>query len=130
MNDKEQKPKILWVIEATDQFTRDIKMISKSHPVETRHMLANARKFLEALNNDIPICNITAGFIHNEPKGIKAMDQKGPVKGKLKQTRLYIYPDLNEKKAHFICAGDKQSQSKDIDFAKKHVDKLNIKNNS
>lgn len=130
MNDKEPKAKILWEIEPTDQFTRDIKRIGKSHPVETQHMLANSRKLLEALNNNIPICNITAGFIHNEPRGIKAVDQKGPIKGKLKQTRLYIYPDLNERKAHFICAGDKQSQPKDIKFAKKYIDKLNIKNNS
>jgi len=125
MSDKEHPPKALWAIEPTPQFGRDMKRLGKSHPVETRHMLANSRKFLEALNNDIPIGNITSGFIHNEPKGIKAMDQKGPTKGKLKQTRLYIYPELDEKKAHFICAGDKQSQSKDINYAEKYVEKLN-----
>ncbi len=129
MNNEEHKNNVLWKITATAQFNRDIKKYTKSHPVETSHMLANSRKLLEALNNSIPVCDITAGFIHHEPKGIKAVDQKGPTKGKLKQTRMYIYPELDEKKSHFICIGDKQSQSKDIDYSKKYVDKLNINNN-
>jgi len=130
MSDMEHPPKVLWAIKQGPQFERDIKKLNKKRPVETRHMLANSRKFLEALNDDIPIGNITSGFIHNEPKGIKAFDQKGPTKGTLKQTRLYMYPEIDEKTAHFICAGDKQSQPTDIKFAEQYVENLNKKKKS
>jgi hypothetical protein len=125
MSDDEQpKQPTLWRSLPDSEFLKDVKKYGKSNPVELTHMLANSRKFLEALNNHIPICNITSGFIHNEPKGIKAMDQSGPTKGKLKQMRLYLYPEIEVRTAHFICIGDKKTQQKDIKYAEKYVSKL------
>ncbi|PIW61358.1 MAG: hypothetical protein COW13_03365 [Candidatus Omnitrophica bacterium CG12_big_fil_rev_8_21_14_0_65_50_5] len=57
---------------------------------------------------------VVAGYIHDEGKGIRAIDQRGGGKGKLQQTRLYVYPDIETKVLYLITIGDKQSQKDDI----------------
>ncbi|NTU73937.1 hypothetical protein HGB07_07325, partial [Candidatus Roizmanbacteria bacterium] len=57
------------------------------------------------------------GFIHHEPNGVKAIDQKGAIKkgmGKPKEARLYTFPDTDAYILYLITVGDKNSQTTDI----------------
>lgn len=70
------------------------------------------------------------GFLHDEPKGIRAVDQSGGAlasggkRGKLSQTRLYTYAALESKILHLLCLGSKTTQAKDIRYAVSVVDAL------
>jgi hypothetical protein len=69
------------------------------------------------------------GFLHSKyPTGILSIDQKGGGAG-LKQTRLYLYPDDDEKCLYLLTMGGKDSQSEDVKFCKEWVeDHLSQKN--
>ena len=68
--------------------------------------MLNLRQYFEALQRCSDPGFIKFGFIHKEPKGIKAIDQRGSGRN-LQQTRLYIYPDLDNKILHLITIGNK-----------------------
>ena len=63
---------------------------------------------------------IKFGFIHHEPQGVKAIDQKGGGRD-LKQIRLYTYAQLSENTLHLITIGDKGSQKPDIQICRNFV---------
>ena len=68
---------------------------------------------------------MVAGYIHDEGKGVRAIDQRGGAKGKLRQTRLYVYPDVDAKVLHqIITIGDKSSQREDIKLSADFVVQL------
>ncbi len=82
----------------------------------------NLDTFFTALNRGTPLENsVRFGFVHAEPKGIKAIDQKG---AGVKQTRLYILPNNTTKIIHLITVGDKNSQKADVRYASDFVDNL------
>jgi hypothetical protein len=70
------------------------------------------------------------GFLHEEPKGIRAIDQSGGTlaigkkRGKLDQTRLYTYAALESKVLHILCMGSKTDQAKEIRYATSVVDSI------
>lgn len=84
---------------------------------------------MTTLNEGVNPINIKAGFIHHEPDGIKAIDQKGG-KGKLKQCRLYIYPDTSTRLVHVISVGDKTDQKGDINECREYVKPLRMQKNN
>ena len=76
------------------------------------------------VNKGVPPQQITAGFIHQEPGGVKAIDQKGPRKGiggTPKEGRLYVFPEEESKTLHLITIGDKNSQQKDLADCRKFM---------
>lgn len=121
-----------WNIEETDAYQRCCKEYIKKHPNELKAVLDNFDTYFEVLNRlDNPLL-VKAGFIHDEPMGIIAIDQKGGGKTvrkgkkiKLRQTRFYIFPDITTKAVHLICIGDKNSQRRrDIKLCTDYVKKL------
>ena len=102
-----------WHIEALDTYERVHKQYEKKCPNELAAVLDNLDRYFKIISNGVHPQFIVAGYIHNEPKGVKALDQRGS-KGKLKQTRLYIYPDIDSKKLYLLTIGDKGSQREDI----------------
>jgi hypothetical protein len=67
---------------------------------------------------------VRGGFIHDEPDGIKAIDQKGGgQKMKLQQTRLYVYPDITNRILYLLTIGDKGTQRDDINLCREFVRK-------
>lgn len=117
-----------WNMEPTDEFSRAAKWYSKKHTNEFIAVTANLDKYFNALQNLGNPLQITAGFIHNEPDGIIALDQKGgKQKVKLQQARLYIFPYLKEKVLYILTIGDKRSQSNDINYCRKFVRKIKNK---
>lgn len=119
-----------WVIEATDQFTRDLKKLSKNQAGEHLAVMRNLQIYFDSHGNSPKPSLIQHGFLHIEPTGIRAIDQTGGAlpdgtkRQKMKETRLYTYSDLQSKKLHLLCIGDKQSQPKDIQFSKKQVEEI------
>lgn len=114
-----------WRIENTDQYERDYKNYEKKHKEELKAILNNLDSYYRALKECGSPILVKAGFVHNEPMGIKALDQKcGGIKGKLKATRLYIYPNIEENILMLLAIGDKQAQGRDVEQCKKRVKAL------
>jgi len=83
-----------WLIEQTETYRCKHEHYEKKHPHELAAAEENLDTYFKTLSSGINPLQIKAGFIHHEPEGIKAIDQKGgKQKVKLQQTRLYIYPD-------------------------------------
>lgn len=118
-----------WSLEETNVYQRRYAEYEKKHPNELIAVLDNLDTYLKTLRNLGHPLNIQGGFIHKEPKGIKAIDQKGGgQKVKLQQTRLYIFPDINTKTIHLLTIGDKTSQKEDIKLCIEYVTKEIPKN--
>lgn len=116
----------MWNLLTSPFFDGRLKRVNKNHPAETKAMLENLDKYLKALNEGANPINISAGWIHNEPEGIKALDQKG-TKGKPAQTRLYIFPQESIKRLHVITVGDKNTQKTDIQDSRDYIRPLKEK---
>lgn len=115
-----------WKIEFSVFFESRFERFKKKHPEETKAVLNNLDTYMATLNAGTNPMNVKAGFIHHEPDGIKAIDQRGG-KGGLMQTRLYIYPDINTKIVHVISVGDKTDQNSDIQECRKYIRPLKQK---
>lgn len=111
----------VWRIESTDAYERAHKHYEKKHPAELMAVLDNLDRYFKTVSLGVHPQFVVAGYIHDESKGVKAIDQRGGGKGKLQQTRLYIYPDVDAKVIHLITIGDKQSQRDDIKLAAEFV---------
>jgi len=106
-----------WVIGTTGKYEKTHKEYAKKCPNELKAVLNNLDTYFTSLKALGHPLQIKAGFIHDEPRGVKAIDQKGgDQKTKLKQTRLYIYPDCDDKILYLILIGDKNSQKRDIKY--------------
>ncbi len=114
-----------WQIEYTDKYEKKLKWYEKKHPNELLAVLDNLDTYFKALQLTGNPLQVKTGFIHNEPKGIKALDQKGgKQKTKLKQTRLYIFSYTEENVLYVLTIGDKQSQKEDIKWCQGYVKKI------
>lgn len=92
---------------------RQNKMGKKQQTLIT-NMLSNLATFKECLEEGVhpEQAKRVLSFIHDERKGLLAIDQRPPVGGP--QLRLYIYPNINEKILHILGIGNKKRQSVDI----------------
>jgi hypothetical protein len=116
----------MWKLQKTEEFDRRVKWFIKKRPRELRAVLDNLDTIQTALSGGLKLAQINNfGFVHNEPMGILAIDQRGGSGGvRLAQTRLYIHPDTDECVIHQITIGDKASQSADIKFGREFVKSL------
>lgn len=121
---------MIWQIEATAQYERDAKRYAKKHSAEFLAVMENLEKYVISLEASKHPRLVQFGFLHEEPKGIRAIDQSGGAlaggvkRGKLDQTRLYTYAALESKVLHLLCLGSKTTQAKDIRYAESVVDAL------
>ena len=113
----------MWKLSPTPDIEKRVKKFQKKHGRELQNVFDNLDTFLKCLEAGASSGQIHRGFIHPEPSGILAIDQKG--KGShLKEFRLYIYPDQESETLYLITLGDKNSQSDDIQLCKKFVEAL------
>lgn len=110
-----------WKLENADLFGTRFKRFQKNHSEEAKSALTNLQKYLDSLNATNSPLTVKFGFIHNEPDGIKAIDQKGGRGKNLMQTRLYVFPDLQSSILYVINIGTKQDQGKDIKECREFV---------
>lgn len=114
-----------WTLSYADKYERAHKKYQKKRPNELIAVLNNLDTYHNALTQLNNPLLIKSGFIHPEPIGIIAIDQKGGKKKvKLKQTRLYIYPNVKTKTLHLLTIGDKTSQKSDIKYCKDIVTQI------
>jgi len=104
-------------VAAECRFYQKVKKWPKKHHRELASMLAHLKTIHEALCLGAAVEHLRFGFVHPEPMGILALDQKGGGSG-LKETRLYIFPHTEKKHLYAITIGDKASQSDDITYCK------------
>ncbi len=114
----------MWRMQITPDFDRAKRQSDKKRPAELAAVLRNLARLLELLNA-LPHCRAAqAGFLHHEPAGIWALDQKGPSRTKLQETRLYVFPVEENQTLHIITVGNKNSQATDLRCAVDYVRSL------
>jgi len=113
----------MWQVEPTTQWQRDQKWYEKKRPTELAAVLRNLKRYLAQLNAAPNPKAVSAGYIHHEPHGLVAIDQKGGG-GNLQETRLYAYPHEERKVLYIITIGNKDEQPSDIQFCKEFVESL------
>ena len=89
-------------------------------------ILNNIGRYLKLIAASKNSRAVQAGFLHHEPMGIVAVDQKGGGPN-LEETRGYTYADDEKKVLYLITLGNKSSQSSDIELAKGFVTSLKPK---
>lgn len=100
----------MWKPVVTTEYTKRHKHFEKKHPAELKAVLDNLDTYYKALSAGAKPQQIQFNFArHKEPSGARAIDQ-GSTKGKLRQTRLYIYADSGTETLHLITLGDKNNQ--------------------
>lgn len=116
----------MWSIQNQPDVEKRVKKFGKKWSRELTNVFANLDALLAALNYGTRSEQLKKlGFVHSEPTGILAIDQSGPSKGgRLKQFRLYVYPDENDCVLHIITLGDKVSQRDDLRTGKRFVETL------
>jgi hypothetical protein len=113
----------MWKLSPSTDVEKRLKKYQKKHARELKNVFDNLDTFFKCLEAGAPSTQIHRGFIHPEPAGVLAIDQKG--KGShLKEFRLYIYPDEESETLHLITLGDKNTQPDDIQLCKKFVEAL------
>ncbi|MDD3925309.1 MAG: hypothetical protein PHT33_01475 [bacterium] len=114
---------IEWSLEETELFKSRFRKYQKKFANETVAVLNNLDTYLKALNAGIKPPIVQAGFIHREPQGVIAIDQKG-APSRLRETRLYIYALEIRHIVYLITIGDKSSQKQDISDCRKFMNNL------
>ena len=115
----------MWRLEPDADYLKRAGKWPKKYRREFLAVHDNLDTVLAALNQGAKPEHIRVGFLHTEPRGVLAIDQKGGGPS-LKQTRLYIYLDTDARLVHLITLGDKGSQEADIRYASEFVDQLTL----
>lgn len=113
----------MWRVRQTDEYDRQLKWFYKKRSAETDVVLDNLETFLEALNRGFSPKPPAFGFLHIEPTDMLAIDQSGSGR-KLRQTRLYVYPDTAKEHLWLLTIGDKSTQRNDIEKCKRFVGQI------
>ncbi len=113
----------MWELQPSDEYERRFKQWTKKRPLESKALLANLARYQEALERAAKPAQIQAGFVHPEPLGVVAVDQKGGGSN-LAESRLYVFPHEPTKTLYLLTIGDKNSQAKDIKWCKETVTEL------
>jgi hypothetical protein len=102
-----------WVLLPHSSYLRDLRWYTKKRPVELAAVHRNLERFVILLARSPHARTIQAGFLHPEPHGMVAIDQRGGA-GRLQETRLYCYAQADTRTLHQLGIGDKSSQSADL----------------
>jgi hypothetical protein len=110
----------MWELSPTAEYAKKLRRWPSKHRQELKNMLDNLDTLQRTLREGAKRGSFWFGFLHDEKMGVLAVDQKGPGAG-LKQTRLYIYPDEDDKVLYLITLGDKKSQHADVKVSHEFV---------
>lgn len=114
----------MWQFRTTTSFDRARKYYEKKRPAELAAVLRNLDRLRDQLDHLSHCRAAQAGFLHFEPGGVWAIDQKGPSRTKLQETRLYVFPSEADWTLHIITVGNKNSQAADLRCALDYVRSL------
>lgn len=91
-----------WGLARTETYQKHFRHYEKNHPNELAAVLNNLTRYMVALNVAPHPRLIQAGYLHHEPAGVVAIDQRGG-EGRLQATRLYTYAYEGQ---HPLSVGD------------------------
>ena len=109
-----------------DEFTKRAKKWNQKrrYTRELKAMLSNYETIVETLSLGAnPDQIIKFGFVHPEPKGMWAIDQKGAGPG-VAETRMYVFAEKENKTLHVFTIGTKETQESDIRNCVSEIDGL------
>ena len=110
----------MWTTRPLEEYQKRYRKWPKKYHRELKAAHDNLDTFLKALQKGQRPAEAKFGFIHPEPGGVLAIDQKGGGQGMM-ETRLYVYPDEAKQCLTIITLGDKQTQHDDIAYCKSFV---------
>ncbi len=115
----------MWTPSKTNEYDRRSRKWSKEKKYRREYLAVhdNLDTYINALNSGRPIQHAKFGFIHPEPMGVLAIDQKGAGPATT-QLRLYVYPEEETEILHTITLGGKDTQHDDIQLCKQFVKEL------
>lgn len=102
-----------WNLRPHPRLARLLRKLSSRRPAEAAALLRNVDRYMALLNAAAHPRLIQAGFLHPEPHGTVAVDERGG-QGRLRALRLYTLADEGTRTLHLLHLGDKSSQSRDI----------------
>jgi len=102
-----------WVLLPHSTYLRDLRWYTKKRPAELAAVHRNLERYMTLLARSPAARSVQAGFLHPEPHGMVAVDQRGGA-GRLQETRLYCYAHSGSRTVHLLGIGDKSSQSADL----------------
>ena len=102
-----------WVLLPHSSYLRDLRWYTKKRPVELAAVHRNLERYMLLLARSPSARSVQAGFLHPEPHGMVAVDQRGGG-GRLQETRLYCYAHKGSRTVHLLGIGDKSSQPADL----------------
>ena len=102
-----------WVLLPHSTYLRDLRWYTKKRPAELTAVHHNLGRYMILLARSPAARSVQAGFLHPEPYGMVAVDQRGGAGG-LQETRLYCYAHSGSRTVHLLGIGDKSSQSADL----------------
>jgi hypothetical protein len=102
-----------WVLLPHSTYMRDLRWYTKKRLAELTAVLRNLERYMILLARSPSALSVQAGFLHPEPHGMFAIDQRGGA-GRLQETRLYCYAHSGSRTVHLLGIGDKSSQSADL----------------
>ena len=113
----------MWQIEPSTQWEKGLRYYEKKHPDELAAVLNNLNRYMSLLKTAPNSRSIQAGFLHGEPGGVVAIDQKGGG-GNLQETRLYTVAVDSQQIVHLITIGNKADQPSDVSYSKAFAESL------
>jgi hypothetical protein len=102
-----------WVLHPTEVYLREQRWYAKKRPAELAAVLRNLERFMTLLTRSRSARSVQAGFLHPEPHGMVALDQRGGA-GRLQETRLYCYAHEASRTVHLLGIGAKSDQAADL----------------
>ena len=102
-----------WVLRPHSTYLRDLRWYMKKRPAELTAVHRNLDRYMILLARSPAARSVQAGFLHPEPHGMVAVDQRGGA-GRLQETRLYCYAHSGSRTVHLLGIGDKSSQLADL----------------
>ena len=111
MNNKQSEWQIDIAYASRNQFSK----FQKKHPGEYSSLFANLNKLKKVLEAGHKIGSFKIGFFRSEGEGVYRVGQTGS--SSAKESRLYIFPDEQNRVIYPLNIGDKDSQKRDINEA-------------
>lgn len=102
-----------WDLLPHSAYLRDLRWYAKKRPAELAAVLRNLERYMTFLARSLSVRSVQAGFLHPEPHGMVAIDQRGGG-GRLQETRLYCYAHAGSRTVHLLGIGCKSSQPADL----------------
>jgi hypothetical protein len=114
---------VMWSLNPQHDYASRLKKWQKKYRRELNTVHNHLDTFLKALQEGQNPKGTKFSFIHPEPEGVLAIDQRG-AGPHTRETRLYVYPDEVAECLFVITIGDKDSQERDLatcrDFVREH----------